>query len=210
MVRTTACVVVACALVAGCGGAEPPKPAPAPAKTENLNDLLNRADAVTPKDAPDTQPAEPPGGPPPDKIVVTQRSGPAPYYGSSARPYSRDLPSSSPGSDAEDMVAKAERMFGYRIGNLAYQKTSLATLRAQKINACNGTTASRPVNAAQGVALAQPKADTPECHQMTAQADRAEASFKQMFDAMEIEATRAGIYPGVMRDLYNRHGFNPY
>jgi len=45
---------------------------------------------------------------------------------------------------------------------------------------------------------------------MTSQLEREERSFRQMVDSIEVEASRMGIYPGVVRDLYTRHGFNPY
>ena len=111
--RTSTAIAILCVFMAGCQK----DPAPAPASTAppvvkpdaGLKDLLKRADAVTPKDAPDTLPAVPLGGAPPEKVVVVQgnRPGPAPYYGSSATPYSRTLPSTPQRSETETMLDKA-------------------------------------------------------------------------------------------------------
>ena len=111
------------------------------------------------------------------------------------------------------MMDKAERAFGYRVSNLSYQKSSLSSIRAQKTNACTGTMPASPVNGdfpASAAKLSQNKSDTAECKQMTAQLEREERSFRQLVDSIEVEASRVGIYPGVIRDLYTRHGFNPY
>ena len=217
--RTSTAIAILCVFMAGCQK----DPAPAPASTAppvvkpdaGLKDLLKRADAVTPKDAPDTLPAVPLGGAPPEKVVVVQgnRPGPAPYYGSSATPYSRTLPSTPQRSETETMLDKAERAFGYRVSNLSYQKSSLASIRAQKTNACTGTMAANPVNGdfpASAAKLSQNKSDSPECKMITSQLEREERSFRQLVDSIEVEASRMGIYPGVMRDLYTRHGFNPF
>ena len=94
--RSAAAIAILCVFMAGCSKDPAPESTPPPSKADaGLKDLLKRADAVTPKDAPDTQPAVPPGGAPPEKVVIIQgnRPGPAPYYGSSATPYSRTLPS---------------------------------------------------------------------------------------------------------------------
>jgi hypothetical protein len=115
-----------------------------------------------------------------------------------------------PRSETEVMTEKAERAFGYRINSLSYQKSSISNIRSQKTMACTGTTASRPVNAGQGVSLPENSADSTRCRMMTTQLEHEEQAFRQMVDAVEIDAKRMGIYPGVIRDLYTRHGFNPY
>jgi hypothetical protein len=145
--KTTAAIVIACALAAGCGGSEPPpKPATpaAPAKTENLTDLLKRADAEIPKNAPDT-----------------------------------------------NMSDRAEQMFGRRISGLSSQKANVESLNATKDRAC------------------QQKSDTAACKATTSQWEQANRSYRQAFEGMEVEASRAGISPTVMRELYSRHGFSP-
>lgn len=108
------------------------------------------------------------------------------------------------------MRDRAERVFGYRVGSLAYRKSSLAGMRAQKDFACTGTMPTRPINAPSGVVLPEDRAGSTTCRLMTAQLEYEERVFRQMVDAIEIEATRMGIYPGVIRDLYARRGFDPY
>ena len=73
--------------------------------------------------------------------------------------------------------------------------------------------AASPVNGdfpASAAKLSQNKADSPECKAITSQLEREERSFRQLVDLIEVEASRMGIYPGVVRDLYTRHGFNPF
>ena len=220
--RTPTAIAILCVFMTGCSKDPAPAPAaaaPAVKPDTGLKDLLKRADAVTPKDAPDTLP---PAGPPegaPEKIVIVQGNRPAPSYGSSAAygsssaSYSRTLPSTPQKSSAESMMEKAEATFGYRVSNLSNQKSSLASIRAQKTNACTGTLPAAPVNGdfpGSAARLSQNKSDTAECKQMTAQLEREERSFRQLVDSIEVEASRMGIYPGVIRDLYSRHGFNPY
>ena len=219
-------ILIALALCTACGTPDPP-PAAKSAATSNadlaLADLLRRADAVTPKNAPDTLPAVPPEDEPPVKVVVVQFNRPAPaphyapYYGTPATlysyspsSYSRALPSRPQRSEMETMMDRAERAFGYRVGNLAYRKSSLAGMRAQKSYMCTGTMPTRPINAASGVVLPEDRAGSEACKMITAQLEYEERSLRQMVDAVEIEASRMGIYPGVIRDLYARRGFDPY
>ena len=213
--KTPVAIAILCVFIAGCqkdpAPASPPPPAVKP--DAGLKDLLKRADAVTPRDAPDAQPAAAPGGAPPEKVVIVQGNRPAPGYGSSATSYSR-TPSLAPQqSETETMMEKAEHAFGSRVSSLSYQKSSLSSIRAQKTNACTGTMPASPINGdfpASAAKLSQNKSDSPECKMMTSQLEREERSFRQLVDSIEVEASRMGIYPGVIRDLYTRHGFNPY
>lgn len=215
--RTPIAIAILCVFLTGCSKDPDPAPAAAPPVVKpdaGLKDLLKRADAVTPKDAPDTLP---PAGPPegaPEKVVIVQSSRPArsygspTTYGSSSASYSQ-APSSAPlKSPTESMMEKAESAFGARVSNLSYAKSSVTSLQAQKTSACTGTLPPLP-GAAPG-SLSRQKSDTADCKQLTAQLEQAKSSFRQQFDGIEAEASRAGIYPGVMRDLYSRHGFNPY
>jgi hypothetical protein len=219
-------ILIALALCTACGTPDPPPAAKSAAASNSdwaFADLLRRADAVTPKNAPDALPAVPPEDEPLVKVVVVQfnRPGPAPsygpYYGLPAALYSyspssypRALPSRPQNSDMDTMRDRAERAFGYRVGSLAYQKSSLAGMRAQKSFACTGTMPTRPINAASGVVLPEDRAGSEACRMMTAQLEYEERSFRQRVDAIEIEARRMGIYPGVIRDLYARRGSDPY
>jgi hypothetical protein len=224
-------ILIALAVCTACGTPDPPPDAKSAATSNSdwaFADLLRRADAVTPKNAPDTLAAVPPEDEPPVKVVVVQfnRPGPAPYYGpyygspatsysyspSSYSPssYSRALPSRPQKSDMEMMMDRAERAFGYRVSSLAYRKSSLAGMRAQKSFGCTGTMPTRPINAASGVVLPEDRAGSTTCRMMIAQLEYEERSFRQSVDGIEIEASRMGIYPGVIRDLYARRGFDPY
>src|SRR4051812_29724407 len=86
-------VVILCALLCGCQKAPPPPvaaKAPEPPRQDaNLQELLKRADAVMPKNAPDMKHAEPLGAAPPEKVAVQQgpRPGTTTYYGAGTTTY---------------------------------------------------------------------------------------------------------------------------
>jgi hypothetical protein len=220
--KTTVLLILGCALVSGCGSSEASKPAAstpatsttaAPAKADNLSELLKRADAAVPKDTPDTQPGVPTGVAPPEKIVVIERARSAPSSGSSATPTSRAVPapatsSTSLQAPADSMIDKAERLFGSRIDSLSNQKSGVASSNSNKTGQCTGSLP-MPENARPG-SLTPQKADTPECKQAISRWEQSKTSFQRAVDGLEIEAKQAGILPGTIRELYARHGFSPY
>jgi len=169
-VRASTAIAILCVFVAGCQKDPAPAstaPPPVVKPDAGLKDLLKRADAVTPRDAPDARPAVPPGGAPPEKLVIVQGNRPgSASYGSPATSYSRTAPLTPQKSETESMLEKAERAFGSRVSSLSYQKSSLASIRAQKTNACTGTMPVSQVDGdfpASAAKLSQNKSDSPEC-----------------------------------------------
>jgi hypothetical protein len=210
-----------------CGGSPAPAakpaanaPTAAPKRDREFEDLIKRADAAVPKDAPDNQPLPPPDTTPPVVIVpgasaqryspptgiVTRRNG----YNTPSYDDSFHRPEKS---EMEKMTEKAQRAFSSRIGNLSYSKQELTRAKTQRELACTGTTGARPVNgniSPTAAALPENAADSQQCRYAILSLESQEANYKKTFDALEIDAKRMGILPGVMRDLYAKQGFNPY
>ena len=205
----------------GCRKAEP-APAPAPATQPNtdagLKQLLKRADELTPKDAPDAQPARPSDGadPPPIVIVDGRRPGYSP-----PQPWYSHAPSDKGPTDVEKMNNQARQMFWYRISAVAQRILSLDSLRAQQRAACSGSKTLTfggnstynpngvPAASSTSVGSASYAIDnsaSPQCRSVTGNLAYQEAAIRREQDQIEIDANRAGIYPGVIRDLYNRAG----
>ena len=218
----TQTLVLALAVCSACGGSTPPpaaKPAattPAGPRTEKeFNELLKRADAAVPKDAPDQQPAKT-DEPAPVVIIEGPKASPryrsSGGYSSASQPYGGDYRQPQQ-SEEEKMMLKAQYAFGGRVSNLSYMKQNLTRMKMQKEYSCTGKSGARPVNGdfpASATPIAQDNAGSSQCRSATINLEAEEAQYKRQFDALEIDAKRAGILPGVMRDLYSKMGFNPY
>jgi hypothetical protein len=202
----------------GCGKADPP-PTAAPPKQQTDAELkawLKRADAVIPQNAPDAQPPAPAEEPPPIVIVDGRRPGEsprAPWYGGGA---DRGGP-----SDVEKMTRRAEQLFWYRVSGVAQRLFSLDNLRAQQRAACSGSSTvtyganstyrSNGVPAAGSTSIGSgtyvlDKGTSSQCRSLTGSLSYQEAAIRHEQDQIEIDAQHAGIYPGIIRDLYTRAG----
>lgn len=234
--------------LAACGGSSAPAanpgaaksttapaaaPTAAPKRDKEFDDLLKRADAAVPKDAPDNQPLPPPDTNPPVVVVpgsrasrytpptgiVTRRSPQTSYDR-----YDRyDRPDSSDKSEMDKMREKAQQKFYYRIQSLAQQQFSLDSTRRQQGYACAGsknvTATGNAVynpNASRSATSASAGAGTyvvdnsasPECRSLTASLASQEAAVRRVRDQIDIEAKQMDIYPGVMRELYAKAGMD--
>ena len=224
-------LLLALVMCSACGESTPPpaaKPAattPAGPKTQKeLDDLLKRADAAVPRNAPDNQPATSEEDSPvvffdsPRTPATRRRSSgyspagysPSGYSPSYQQPYDSRYPQPT---EEEKAMQKAQYQFGGRISSLSSLKQNLTQMKMQKEYACTGKISTRPVNGDFGVnspGLAQDSATSTQCRSATVQLAVTESNYKQRFDQLEIDAKRAGILPGTMRDLYTKYGFNPY
>ena len=230
-----AAILALCVSCAACATSEPPpaettadKKADAP-----LNDLLTRADAVTPKDAPDAKPMPPPDTTSPIVVVQEAPRRPTSGYYPQARPYGSPYASPYAYNDPqypqrpektpmEKMAEQAERAFGYRIANAASQQRQLDSLRYQQRAVCGGSrNASATGNsvynpnampsstsASAGTNYVTDNSASPECRSATANLAYQEPMVRRTLDSIDIDAKKMGIYPGVIRDLFSRYGVN--
>ena len=227
------------AVCMACGGSSAPPsskpaatPSAAPKRDKEFDDLLKRADAAVPKDAPDNQPLPPPDT---NQVVIVPGARAASRYTpptgivtrrspQTTTSYDRyDRSDSSDKSEMDRMREKAQRTFFYRIQSLAQRQFSLESTRAQQRVACSGSktmtatgnTVYNP-NATRSATSASVGAGTfvtdnsssPECRSMTGALAAQEASVKRERDQIDIEAKQMDIYPGVMRELYAKAGID--
>jgi hypothetical protein len=200
----------------GCGTADPPSTAAPRQQTDaELKAWLKRADAVTPANPPDAQQPTPAGEPPPIVIVDGRRPGEtprAPWYGGSP---DRGT------SDVDKMTRQAEQMFWYRVSAVAQRLNSLDNLRAQQRAACSGSNTVTyganssyrsngvPAGASTSIGSSTYVLDnqtSAQCRSVTGNLAYQESLVRREQDQIEIDSQRAGIYPGIIRDLYRRAG----
>jgi hypothetical protein len=216
-VHALAVALMALATLSGACRKSDPAPKPQPITDAELKQLLRRADDATPKNPPDAQPSIPTDGaePPPIVIVDGRRPGEAPrtpWYGA---------PTNNGPSTVENMTRQAEQMFGYRVSSVARRLSSLESLRAQQREACSGSNTLTygansaynprgvPAGGSTSIGSATYVLDnsvSPQCRSLTGSLAYQESAIRRDQDQIEIDANRAGIYPGVIRDLYARAG----
>src|SRR5436190_2767795 len=143
------------AVCMACGGSSAPPPSSksattpsaAPKPDKEFDELLKRADAAVPKDAPDNQPLPPPDT---NQVVIVPGTGRSQRYtpptgivtrrSPQTTSYDRyDRSDSSDKSEMDRMREKAQRTFFYRIQSLAQRQFSLESTRAQQRVACSGS-----------------------------------------------------------------------
>ena len=124
----------------------------------------------------------------------------------------------------DEMRDRAADAFAGRVADLQRKSAAVVRLRHEANAACSGTTSGTSLGAVIGpleqraqfpvnnsnISLTMgnieiANATTPQCRAMKAGVEAEEAAMKAEFDSIETDARRAGIYPGVMRELFAKY-----
>lgn len=167
---------------------------------------------------------------PSESIATTSPSAPigaADYRQASVPPAATAAVQTSGGTKTtlEEMREEASVAFETRLAELGRRQTALNRSRQEADAACSGTTSGTSLGAIIGTTQGSipptpaPVADvsltvgnieiandtTPRCRSMRAGVRVEEAEISAALDALETDARRLGIYPGVMRDLFGKY-----
>ena len=229
MARMTAILCVVMALAACKTPPEQPIPAPPLQSRPDHDRLTERVDVLIAdlraREAADV------GRPAPSanrEKATTQGAVPqrvVTLAGTQAPAVPRSSPAVAIKSSLDEMRERAANAFEARIADLHRQFAGLQRRRHEAGAACSGTTSGTSLGAVIGpvdqtpVTIPVPNANvsltmgnieianetTPQCRAMRAAVEADDAAIKAALDALDTEARRAGIYPGVMRELFAKY-----